>query len=228
MDVNFIDLLRIVIRSLLSLFTLFLVTKMIGKRQVSQLSLFDYVIGISIGNFAAEMIVNLDSNFLNGTVAVLMFGCVAYFISFLSMKSISLRRFFMGTPTILIDKGVLLQGSMKKFKIDVNDLLEQAREAGCFDISNILYAILEADGKISFLFKEDVSGGKKGLCANVIIDGNIMRENLKNIGKSEEWLLDELKSKDIDYFNVLLGIVTFDDEFIVYKKNDRFGKDILE
>ena len=93
MDFKAIEVLDVTVRSLLSLVTLFLVTKMLGKKQVSQLSLFDYVIGISIGNFAAEMSINLDTNYINGTVAVIIFGVVAYIVSILTMKSIYLRRF---------------------------------------------------------------------------------------------------------------------------------------
>lgn len=99
------DLLNVCFRGFLSLITLFLVTKMLGKKQVSQLSLFDYVIGISIGNFAAEMTTNLDSNILHGTVAVIVFGIIAYTISIATMKSIVLRRFFSGIPTIIIEDG---------------------------------------------------------------------------------------------------------------------------
>ena len=107
MDFKVMEVLDVIVRSLLSLITLFLVTKMLGKKQVSQLSLFDYVIGISIGNFAAEMSVNLETNYINSTVAVIIFGLVAYLVSIITMKSIHLRRYFMGVPTILIEHGKL-------------------------------------------------------------------------------------------------------------------------
>lgn len=94
------DLLNITMRAIISLVTLFLVTKMLGKKQVSQLSLFDYVIGISIGNFAAEMTVNLDSNILHGTIAVIIFGLIAYIISIGTMKSIILRKILLRDANI--------------------------------------------------------------------------------------------------------------------------------
>ena len=124
METNWIEVGDVVIRAIVSLFTLFLVTKLLGKKQVSQLSLFDYVIGISIGNFAAEMTINVDSQYMNGTVAVLVFGLVAYIVSLLTMKSIHLRRFFMGRPTLLIQDGKMLMKGLKKVKFDVNDMLE--------------------------------------------------------------------------------------------------------
>ena len=113
-NTDWMEVLDVVIRALISLVTLFLVTKMLGKKQVSQLSLFDYVIGISIGNFAAEMTINVDSQFLNGIVAVIVFGLIAYLISIATMKSIVLRRYFMGIPTILIQHGKLVKANLKK------------------------------------------------------------------------------------------------------------------
>ena len=104
----FEELLDVTFRAILSLITLFIVTKMIGKKQVSELSLFDYVIGISIGNFAAEMTLNLDVKISHGVLAVIIFGVIAYVISILTMKSIKLRRFFIGVPTIIIEDGNLL------------------------------------------------------------------------------------------------------------------------
>ena len=118
---------EVIIRSLLSLITLFLITKLLGKKQVSQLSLFDYVIGISIGNFAAEISINVDVPYVNGFIAVIIFGIVAVSISYLTMKSIKLRRFFMGTPTLLIQNGKILENNLKKVKFDINDMLEECR-----------------------------------------------------------------------------------------------------
>ena len=102
-NIDWMELLDVFFRAIVSLVTLFFVTKLLGKKQVSQLSLFDYVIGISIGNFAAEMTINTDSPYLNGTVAVIFFGVIAYFISRITMKSIKLRRFFTGVPTVIIE-----------------------------------------------------------------------------------------------------------------------------
>lgn len=194
-EVKWIELLDVFIRALLSLITLFLIAKMLGAKQVSQLSLFDYVIGISIGNFAAEMTINLESQYLNGILAVVVFGFVAYFVSFLTMKSIKLRRFFMGTPTIVIQKGKLLESNLKKLKLDVNDLLEECRCNGYFNIEEIEYAIMEVNGNISILPKGkykpvviqdlDLEVPKQGLCANVIIDGKPMSNNLKIALKDE-------------------------------------------
>ena len=242
--VNFIinldnELLNVVIRALISLITLFLITKLIGKKQVSQLSLFDYVIGISIGNFAAEMTINLESDEIYGIVAVLIFGFIAYLVSILTMKSIKLRRFFMGTPTILIEHGKLIQDNFYKVRYDINDMLEQCRVNGYFDISEIEYAIVEANGELSILPKDEnrpvtikdmkLKPSKQGLCANVIIDGKIMYKNLEIIDKDEKWLLKELKIKGKELENILLATVDINEKINFYEKNKNVkGLNVLE
>ena len=229
------ELLDVTIRALLSLITLFFVTKMIGKKQVSQLSLFDYVIGISIGNFAAEMTINLESNEIYGIVAVVIFGFIAFLVSILTMKSIKLRRFFMGTPTIVIEHGKIIQDSFYKVRYDINDVLEQCRIKGYYDISDIDYAIVEANGELSILPNSNsrevtvkdmnLKVEKDGLCANVIIDGKIMYKNLEYINKKEEWLLKELKVKGKELDDIILATVDINDKLMIYERNK--GKKVL-
>ena len=229
MNINVVELKSVLLRALSSLLVLFLVTKILGKKQVSQLSLFDYVIGISIGNFAAEMTINLESEEFYGILAVIIFGLIAYLVSILTMKSIKLRRFFMGTPTILIQNGKILDNNFHKVKYDINDMLEQCRIKGYYDISDIEYAIVEANGELSVLPKEtnrpltpcdmQLNVKKEGLCANVIIDGKVMKQNLSIINKDEEWLNHELKIKGKNLKDVLLATVDVNEKVIFYERN---------
>ena len=222
------DMFNVIIRCIVAMTTLFFMTKLLGKKQVSELSLFDYVVGISIGNFASEMAINLEAEFFNSMLAIIVFGILAYFISILTTKSLKLRKFFVGTPTVLMENSKLIYKNMKKSMIDVNDLLSQAREMGYFDLSEIEFAILEANGKISFLPKGEYKNitvkdmklkiEKQGLCANVIIDGNIMDDNLINIGKDTEWLLHELKCKGKKVHDILLATVDINDKLILYER----------
>jgi len=225
-------------RALISLAVLYLVTKMIGKKQVSQLSLFDYVIGISIGNFAAEMTINLESHETYGVVAVLIFGFVAYLVSILTMKSIKLRRFFMGTPTIIIQNGKINYKNLKKVHIDINDLLEQARINGHYDISEIDYALMEANGTMSFKLKSEYEGvtnkglnineTSTGLCAAVIIDGNIMENNIYNMDRNITFVMDKIKKMGYEEKDILLATLDENDSIKVFLKEDLKDKDVLE
>ncbi len=222
----------IIIRCIFALTVLFTITKILGKKQVSQLSLFDYVIGISIGNFAAEIIINMETKFINGILAMTMFGLMAYIVDLLTLKSIHLRRLFMGVPTPLIQKGKILEQNLKKVKFDVNDLLEECRSNGYFDISEIEYAIMESKGTLSILPKGEykpinikdikIKPQKQSLVANVIIDKKIMKNNLKNMNKDEDWLEQQLKEKGYNNKdNILLATLDINEKLIIYEKNNK-------
>ncbi len=229
MNKEIIELLDVILRCIISLITLFFVTKMIGKKQVSEFSLFDYVIGISIGNFAAEMALNLDSDYLHGTIAVIVFGLVSYIVSLITLKNLKARKFFIGDPTIIIEDGKILYKNLKKTKIDINDLLEEARINGYFDIFQIDYALMEANGKISFLPKTDyqpplnkdlkIQTDKTGLCANLIVDGKIIKESLKIMHKDEKWLKHQINVKGYKLEDIILATLDLKENFKVYGKN---------
>ena len=247
MEFDLNELLIVIVRAYISLITLFLITKMLGKKQVSQLSLFDYVIGISIGNFAAEITINFDSSLIYGIVSVLIFGTFAYTISILTMKSIKIRRFFIGVPTVLIDKGQILEKGLKKVKFDINDLLEECRGNGYFDLNEIDYAIMEVNGKVSIMPKQpykpitlkdmNLKESNQSLCANVIIDSNIMENNLKNMNKYTNnkyyYIIKEEKMKDSYWIlsskNNTYETLDKNEKFTVYEKNnDKPSKNVLE
>ena len=217
-------------RSLISLLTLFLVAKLVGKKQISELSLFDYVIGISIGNFAAEMTINLESPEFDGILAVIIFGFIAYTVSLLCMKSIWLRKVIMGTHTIIINESKIIKKNMKKVRLDINDLLEEARIKGYFDLSEIQYGIMEANGEMSFLpfskyqplTKEDMNKSvqKKALAISLIIDGKIIKDNLKKINKNIDWLLKDISSKNYSLNDIML--CTYDKKLTYYLDDNSF------
>ncbi|MGE5456598.1 MAG: DUF421 domain-containing protein [Ignavibacteriales bacterium] len=238
MDFKWAEIFDVLFRGMLALTTLFLITKIVGKKQVSQLSLFDYVIGISIGNFAAEMTFNLESHYLNGITAILLFGIMSYLVSVVTLKSIILRRFFMGVPTVVIQDGKIIKKNLRKVKFDINDLLEETRLAGYFDVSDIEYAIMETSGEVSYLPKGEklpvtikdmnLKATKQGLCANVIIDGCIMKKNLENINKDEKWLRKELKIKGKELENIILATVDNNEKLVIFEKDDLTVRNVLE
>lgn len=230
MNINYQEMMLVTMRSIISLTVLFAITKLLGKKQVSQLSLFDYVIGISIGNFAAEMTINIQTQFANGVAAIITFGLIAYLVSITTLKSIKIRRFFMGTPTPIIQKGQILEQNLKKVKFDINDLLEECRSKGYFDISEIEYALVESKGTLSILPKGEylpitikdmkLKPQKQSLVANIIIDSKVMINNLKNMNKDEKWLDQQLKEKG--YKNkekILLATLDINEKLTIFEKN---------
>ena len=147
------------------------------------------------------------------------------------MKSIRIRRFFIGVPTVIIQNGKIIEKAMKHVMIDINDLLEQCRINGYYDLTQIEYAIMEANGKISIMPKSEYKPltpndmkkkvAQEDLQANVIIDGVIMQNNLENMNKSINWLEKELKVKGYkEYDDIILAILDKNDKLTIFDKNN--------
>lgn len=222
------ELAYIIILSTVSATYLFILTKLIGYRQISELSFFDYIVGISIGSIAAEMATNIDLEWYKGIAAMTIYALVAIIFSKLSQKSVKARRFISGTPIILMENGKVNRKSLKKAKIEINDLLVSARTNGYFDLSDIDYAIMETTGKISFLpvpAKRQLNPNdfnfapeREGLCINVIIDGKIMEEDLKYAGISEKDLINQLKGKGVKADDVMLATINLKKQLTIFSK----------
>ena len=222
------EVLKILFTSFTSVAALFFLTKLMGNRQMSQLSMFDYINGITIGSIAAEMATSIDGDFWQPLVAMGVYGALSILISFVTERSMKLRRFLTGKPLILYEKGRLYRWNLQKAKLDVNEFLTQCRSNGYFDLSQLEAAILETNGRVSFLPKGDyrpvtpsdleLQVSKDGLVANVIIDGKVMEENLKNIGNNREWLEKQLQQNHLTVKEILLATCDQQNQFTVYKR----------
>lgn len=232
------DFLNICFRTILILIILFFITKMMGKKQISELNFFDYVVGITIGSIAADISLDIEKDMLAGIAALFIYGFISYIISFISIKSIWARRFIIGVPTVLVEKGKIIESGLKKSKIDVNDLLMVARENGYFNLDEIDYALMEVNGNISFLPKEKekpvtkkdikIKYSNEGLTVNAIIDSKYMANNMKAINKDKEWLDHELKVNGYDnYDNILLATIDNNYKVTIYEKNVKPDKNTV-
>lgn len=211
------ELLKIFLSSLGSLFALFILTKMLGNRQITQLTMFDYVIGITIGSIAAEMATSLEQNPLNPLLAMVTYALVSFLLAQVALKSIRFRRFLNGKTLILFDNGKIYEKNLKKARLDTSELFTQCRNAGYFDLNNIETIVLELNGKMSFLPKSSsrpltpndmkLNPSQEKLCVNVVIDGKILKDNLKFTGNNRIWLQRQLKAQ---------GIVRIDDVFLAF------------
>lgn len=219
----------IVLRALMSVVALFILTRILGAKQISQMSFFDYAIGISIGSIAAEMTVDRELPYHYAIIAMLVFSLAALFISFWTDKSIWARRLFVGTPILLVQNGKIIEKNLKHAKMDLNELLGECRMQGYFNLADIKYAVMETNGKLSLLPKEEkknvtcgdlgISPAVEGLVANVIIDGKIMKRNLKAAGKNDDWLKAELKKQKYNAVSeVFLATVDSAGALTVYRK----------
>ena len=198
------EVLKVAVTAVISLVVLFLLTKLMGNKQVSQLNIFDYIIGISIGSIAAEMATELE-NPLQPLCAMVIYAVIAFGISIWTNKSIKARRILAGKPLILLDNGHLYKENFKKARMDLSEFLMFCRVQGYFDLGQVQTALLEHNGGVSIL---PVSMQRPATPADfsmqptqelmptpVVIDGCIMPENLKKAGKDATWLMHGLQKK---------------------------------
>ena len=224
------DLLRTALTSFISIIVLFLLTKLMGNKQLSQLSMFDYIIGISIGSIAAECSFE-DQNPERMVVAMLVYAVSAYIVSVVTGRSTHMRKIIIGRPLILYDKGKLYRKNLKKARIDLSDFLTHCRNQGFFDLSQIQTAVFEYNGSLSLLPVEterpvtpsdmDLQPEQQEIMINVILDGHINKVNLKKTGKNEVWLTKQLRAQGYHSAEeIYLGAVnTADDTLSLYPIN---------
>lgn len=221
------EILKIIILSLTSIAVLFILTKIIGCREMSQLSMFDYINSITIGSIAAEMSTSLEENFMQPLVAMITYSVVIIILEFLTNKSLKIRRFITGNSLILLDNGTLYKENFKRARLDVSEFLTECRNKNYFNISDIQTAILEPNGKLSIIPKSDkrpiipedmnLMPQQEQIVTNVISDGKIIPENLKSTGNNEVWLNNKLKEQKITNIkDVFLATCDSDNNLSVY------------
>lgn len=225
------ELLKIIGLSLGSITILFTLTKIMGQREMSQLSIFDYFITITIGSIAAELSTSLEDNFIQPVIAMIIYALVTLTVSFLNTKYVKLRPFLSGRTLILYDNGTLFKENFKKAKIDLNEFLVQCRTNGFFNLSDIKTALLEENGKISFLPYSDrrpanpsdfnIKPKEEGIATNLILDGKVMEENLKELGFDKLWLNEMLQKQGIIKIdNIFLATYNSDGSLSAYLTNN--------
>lgn len=226
-----LDIGATVIRALGSIVFLFVLTKIMGAKQISQLTFFDYIIGISIGSIVGILAVDRDIHFAHPLVAMAAYALADVLIGFITRKSIKARRFLTGTPTIVIYDGKIIKKNLTKMHYDINELLSQCRIKGYYNVADIYCAILEPNGQFSVLPNSDkrpvqpvdfnLAPAQEGLVANIIIDGKVMHKNLKGIGKNEKWLEKSLKEQGYkDASEVLLATCDNNDAVSFYRMDE--------
>ncbi len=198
------DLLRVALTALASLVAMFLLTKLMGNKQVSQMNLFDYVVGITVGSIAAEMATELDTP-QHSLLAMAIYGMASFVISLLTDRFLSFRRFMTGKPLLLFDGGTLYRENLKRARMDLSEFLMLCRAGGYFDLSQVQTILLEHNGSLTFLPVEtqrpatpadlSLQPDQTLLQTPVIMDGAVLTDNLRRIGRDETWLLRQLQQQ---------------------------------
>jgi uncharacterized membrane protein YcaP (DUF421 family) len=208
---------HIIVSSILFVVTLFTITKIGGKKQLSELSFFEYVSGITIGSIAGETIMGLDGNLFHGVLAIFIFGSFTYFHDLIGIKSKKFRDFFEGNATVLIKEGKVLEENLKKEKYTIDELNSLLRQKNVFKTADVEFAVLEPKGDLSVLLKRELQPitpkdlnmtvAPEKEAHTVIMDGNVLNDQLTASGKNRGWLDTELANLNVTLDNVFMAQV---------------------
>lgn len=209
--------LEVILRTLVAVFVMFFLTKMLRKRQVSQLSLFEYITGITIGSITAYVSLDLDTNWHLGIIALAVWVLVSMGIEYLQLKSKKMRDLIDGTPTILIKGGKVMEENLKKERLTTDDLIMMLHKKDVFLIADVEFAAMEVNGDLSILLTRDnqpLTSNHLGIKVApeqepqaVIMDGKVLDDPLNVLGLNRGWLLMELEKMGVAIENVFFGQV---------------------
>lgn len=220
------NIIKVILTSVFSALILFIIAKIMGHRQVSQLDFFDYITGITIGSIAAEMATELETPW-KPAIAMVIYGAIAFSLNLITSKFPKTRKYINGSPAILMNGGKLYRKNMKKAKLDLSEFLMMCREQGYFDLNDIQTAVFENNGKLTVLPKslnrpatpEDLKLNPKedNINTEIIMDGRILEDNLKRMGLDLTWLNKQLKAQG--YRNakeIYLGLCDKDNQLSLF------------
>ena len=224
------EIIKVILTALLSVSSLFIITKIMGHKQVAQLDFFDYVSGITIGSIGAELATELEKPY-KPLIALAIYGLASLLLNLLAHKIPRIRKYINGTPTILMNDGKLYRKNLKQAKLDLSEFMLLCREQGYFDLDEIQTAIFEHNGKLSILPKaanrpatpDDLKITAKAthIGVEVIMDGRVMGENLSRMGRDVNWLNKRLKTEGCkDVKNIFLGIYRPEEDKLTLYKNE--------
>ena len=192
------EITNVILRTIFILILIFFLFKLMGKKQVSQMSMFDYIVGITIGSVVADISLDIDKNITSGIVCLLIYCIVDILVSYLSLKSVKLRNFFEGKEVQLIIDGKINRENMAKNKLTINILQTEARLMGYFNLEELLYVILQTNGTMTVvnrapftpLTANDLNLQKEPSTLPMIIvsKGKVIDENLKVAGIDEKFI----------------------------------------
>ena len=205
----FTKILNISMRSTLIVVVLLILTRLLGKKQMSQLTYFNYITGVTMGSVAGDFISEVNMPVVDALASLIAICILTELNSFIALKSTSYRKVMDGDDIILIKKGKIIKPALKSCRMSVNILLMLLRQSNTFSVEEVAYAILETNGSLSVMKRQqaqpiiksdlDIKAEKiKNLPREVISDGKIMKVNLKELNKDEEWLKNELRKNNIE------------------------------
>lgn len=225
------------VRAIIAFFSLLIFARLLGKKQVSQLTLFDYILGITIGSMAASITTDLSSRAWPHWIGLFTWVAAGFVVDLLTTKSRYAAKYIEGEPTIIIMNGKILEGNMRKLRYNATNLQQQLRSKDIFDLSEVHFAVLEPNGELSVLKKPElqpltpkdmnITVPNTGIGTELIYDGIVIDMNLKQINRNRKWLNSELKKYGVkDPSEVFLATFEASGSLYVDKYKDKIQKPI--
>ena len=196
------------LRTVISFIVLLILARFMGKKQISQLTFFHYVTGITIGSIAANLAGESETPFLNGLYGMILWAVLTILANYLTFKSKKLRVLLDDKPIIVIQDGKIVEGSLSKLRLNFNELNMLLREQAVFSMKDVNYAIFETNGNLSIMLKpgeekatkKDVkvaSPKPKYIPTEIITDGKVQEENMRELKLTDVWLKQQLELQGI-------------------------------
>ena len=218
-------------RVLISFGVLLLMTRIMGKKQVSQLTYFNYITGITIGAVAASITIDTSIDMSDGFTSIVCWSLLTVLVSYINLKSPKARILLDGQPTIVIKNGKILEKTLAGLRLNMDDLSMLLREKNIFSTQEVDYAVLEPDGQLSVLKKVDQqSVTKKDLKVEaveplyvpteIIVDSKVIIRNLEELDLSQNWLEKQLHQSDVSLQDVFYAEIQSDGTLYIDKRQD--------
>ena len=210
-----IKMIIVIIRTIFFYLFIFLIYRIMGKREVGQLSITDLVVSLLIAELTVISIVDYEKSMLYSLIPIIVLVLLQCILSYLSLKKPKFRIFLEGNPSVIIKGGKINYNEMLKQRYNLDDLLVQLRDKGYRSIEEVEYAILESSGTLSVFPYET---GKSPLPLPLILDGDIQEDTIKHLKKDKKWVYNFLDKKDIKLEDVFFAFYKDRNIFII--KND--------
>lgn len=227
-------LIETVLQTLLSFFSILFIARILGRQQVAQLTMHEYINGITFGSIAATLATDLNERTWVHLVGLFIFGGLTLLMSYISLKNRAASKILQGEPILVIQDGHILEKNLLRFHYTVDDLNHLLRKKDVFNIMDVKYAILETTGEISVVKvaqKENVKAGdmflhttQEELSTEIIVTGNIINQNLKKRNVTFEWLMGELKRLGVkDIKDIYFATLDNNNHIYIDYKNDNLN-----
>ncbi|SMB90966.1 Uncharacterized membrane protein YcaP, DUF421 family [Desulfonispora thiosulfatigenes DSM 11270] len=200
--------LKIIIQTIIAFFAILFLTRILGKQQIAQLTFYEYINGITFGSIAATMATDTSQKIWEHLTGLVVFAILTGLMSYISMKNRIAKKIINGEPVIVIQDGKILEGNLRKMRLELDELMAELRSKDIFSAGDVKIGIIEPSGEISALLKEEfmpltkkdigIKGDSKGINIELIIDGQLIYNNLQDIGLTAKWLIQELKKQKVN------------------------------